>query len=263
MYRGAEILRAHPRNRLTAAVLFVDSFTGRCIRSQDLDVRGAEMTTAPVSKQDGWYLFLNYEGEKLTVTASGRMYSEKTVEISCRELSPLNPVVRIRLDPNRSYPAPPNTTFLEGRVQPEQQICVWCRNDPHTVLLSRDYSGKQNEIGLYDPSGTQLAGRSFALLRKGAKKAELFTLTQCAGEEEGSYLLTAPLKNSCKKTEATVFPVYTTQSDRMGQYFLLLPGMGTEKLSCRIRISGGNAKEYTAELEPGKLNRLEPDAPED
>ena len=268
MQQKTEILRARARHRLWAAVLFLDDFTGRPIAPGMLQVRSAELPGEPVSKQDGWYLFLNYDGETLTVTASGRFYNERTVRIHRENLDPLNPTVRVRMTPGRNYGVPAHASCVEGTAAPDREIRIWCSNDPRPLRLLCDYlcdgphHGRQ--IRLFDPSGENLEGRSFALLRKGTEKAEIFTICRCPEGEEGTCLLENPLRGPCKKAGASVFPVFTVRTDHTGKFFLLLPGMAVRKISCRIQAErpDGSWQEHTAELEPGTMTRLEPFPPD-
>lgn len=264
MQRQGEILRARARNRLCAAVLFVDDFTGRPIESRELSVSAAELPTAPVSKPDGWYLFLNYGGDTLTVTVSGRYYEQKTVTLDCASLDPLSPVLRVRLTPNRSCPLPPHATCLEGMALPDREVRLWCANDPGVMRLNADYSPDGEAEGrllrLYDPGSSDPSGRCFALLRKGSQKAEIFTVRQRADGEEGGCILDAPLRGPCKKMGARIYPVYLTRTDGQGRFFLLLPSAAAGTvLACRIQVQqpDGSWECFEAEQEAGKYARLE------
>ena len=264
MQQNGEILRARVGHRLCAAVLFVDDFTGRPIEGRALSVSAAELPTAPVSKPDGWYLFLNYGGDALTVTASGRYYEKKTVKLDCTALDPLNPVLRVRLTPNRCYPLPPHATCLESRAQPDREVRLWCAGDPNVMRLSADYAPDGEADGrllrLYDPCGADPAGRCFALLRRGSQKEEYFSVRQCVDREEDGCLLEAPLRSPCKKMGARIFPVYGTRTDAQGRFFLLLPSAAAGTvLSCRVQVqqSDGSWKSFEAEPEAGKYTFLE------
>ena len=264
MQQKGDILRARARNRLCAAVLFVDDFTGRPIESRELSVGAAELPTAPVSKPDGWYLFLNYGGDTLTVTVSGRYYEQQTVKLDCTTLDPLSPAVRVRLRPNRSYPMPAHAICLEGTALPDREVRLWCSNDPGVMRLNSDYAPDGEADGmllrLYDPRGSDPAGRCFALLRRGSQKEEYFSVRQRADGAEGECLLEAPLRSSCKKIGAKIYPVYVTRTDAQGRFILLLPfsADGTV-LSCRIQVqqSDGSWESFEAEPEAGTYAHLE------
>ena len=263
MVQKTERPRVRPRHHLTAALLFFDDFTGRVICSRDLHVQAEELMAEPISKPDGWYLFLDYGGEILTVTVSGKLYSEKTIRISCRELDPLNPVVRIRLSPSRDYAIPSHSTCLEGIAQPDETIYAWCTNDPRPLRLICDYicdgDGQGRQIHLYDPAGSNLEGRSFVLLCKGNEKAELFTVNQCLEGAKGVCLMKKPLRQNQKKAGTSIVPVFSTQTDQDGKFFMLLPGVAVQKICCQIRVckNEDSMQEVTVELESGKTTRLD------
>lgn len=257
-------IRKGMQRHLTAAMIFVDDFTGRPIPAGKLQISVSEEVET-VFKPDGCLMFLNYGGAALTVTAGGLFYREQTVKIVCAELDPLCPAVRVRLSPSRRYPVPPRAICLEGMASPDREILLWCENDPLPLRLRCDYrpdgAREGRELRLYDPKGADPGGRSFVLLRSGVRKAEIFSVRQVFPEGDGACLLEAPLESACKMAGASILPVYITRTEADGRFFLLLPGMGVETVICRIRMTDpdGTVRERTASLQTGSFTRLDLD----
>lgn len=257
------IVRVHIRRRVSAAVLVLDDFTGRPITAADLEVRAAEILDRPVRKGDGYFLFLDSPTPTLTVTARAWAYHTATVQVDLSALPALRPVVRLRLTPNRNYSIPLHTTCLEGAAPPDTRVRAFCLNDPKPLRLLYDYAAGGPEGGrqiqIYAPDGSDLAGRRFALLRKGEEQAECFTVLDRLEEVEGGCLLAAPLARDCKKAGATLLPVLSASADEQGRYFLPMRSLAVKRCLCRVLWAppGGSWREQTLELEPGRVTRLD------
>ena len=255
--------RARLRRRVSAAVLVVDDFTGRPITAADLRVTAAEILERPVRKGDGYFLFLDSPVPKLHITARAWAYHPSEVEVELSALPPLRPVVKLRLTPNRNYTIPTQTTCLEGKARPGTVVQVLCLNDPRPLRLLYDYVRGGPEGGrllqLYDPTASDLEGRRFALLRKGEERGECFSVLDRVEEAEGGCLLAAPLERDCKKAGATVLPLSTATADDSGRYFLPLKNLAVKTYLCRVLWTppGGEEREETLELEPGRVERLD------
>ena len=262
-YHPQCVTRGRIRRRVSAAVLVLDDFTGRPITTADLQVTAAELLDRPVRKGDGYFLFLDSPVPRLTVTARAWAYHPATVQLELSALSPLRPVVKLRLTPNRNYSIPSQTTCLEGTALPGTMVQAFCLNDPKPLRLLYDYTREGPEGGrllqLYDPAGSDLEGRRFALLRKGEEQAECFSVLDCPEGVEGGCLLESPLGRDCKKAGATVLPVYTAQADDSGRYFLPLRSLAVKAYTCRVqwKLPGRDWREQELELEPGRVRRLD------
>ncbi len=256
------VTRVHLRRKVSAAVLVIDDFTGLPITAADLIVTAAQVLEKPVRKADGYFLFMDCTVPELEITARAWAYHPATLRVALSSLSPLRPVVKLRLTPNRNYSIPLQTTYLEGQAPPKTAIRVFCENDPKPLRLLYDYSPDGPEEGrllqIYDPGSSDLEGRQFALLRKGESKPECFFVRDTVEGQEGGCLLSAPLKRECKKAGATVLPVLTAEADESGHYFLPLRILAVKTYVCRIlwAPAGSDWREQTLELEPGRVTRL-------
>lgn len=257
------VIRAHIRRKVSVAVLVMDDFTGRPITSADLEVTAAEILQRPVRKGNGYFLFLDSPVPRLEITARAWAYHPATVQVELSALSPLRPVVKLRLTPNRNYSIPLQTTCLEGSALPGTAIQAFCQNDPKPLRLLYDYvkDGPDNGrlLQIYDPAGSDLEGRRFALLRRGEEQVEYFSVLDTAEGVEGGCLLTAPLEQDCRKAGTTIFPVFAATADSSGRYFLPLRNLPVKTYSCRILWASPGRQwcEQALELEPGRVTRLD------
>ena len=257
------VTRGRVRRRVSAAVLVLDDFTGRPITTADLQVTAAEILSRPVRKDNGYFLFLDSPVPRLEITARAWAYHPASVQVDLDSLPALRPVVKLRLTPNRNYSIPLQTTCLEGSAPPGWAVLAFCRNDPKPLRLLYDYTRDGAEAGrlmqIYDPSGADLEGRRFALLRRGEERAECFSVLDSLEGVEGGCLLAAPLERDCKKAGATILPIFTATADESGRYFLPLRSLPVKAYACRVLWAppGGAWREQELELEPGLVTRLD------
>lgn len=262
-WNAERITRIHLRRKVSLAVLVVDDFTGRPILTPDVAVSAAGVLERPVRKGDGYFLFLDSPAPVLEVSVRAWAYHPAAVRVELAGLSPLRPVVKLRLTPNRNYSIPNETTCLEGTAPAGTEIRVLCENDPRPLRLLCDYETAGAEDGrlirLYDPASSDPEGREFALLRKGESDPEFFTVREAAACEEGGCLMAAPLGRPCKKAGATVLPAAGARADAEGRFFLPLRTLAVKTYQCRIlwKTPGGTSRQETLEAEPGRVTRLD------
>ena len=259
-YQG--ITRVHLRRKLSLAVQVIDDFTGLPITTADVRVEAAQLLSAPVRKADGYFLFMDSGEPVLDITARSWAYHSASLRVELSQLSPLSPVVKLRLTPNRSCRLPLQTTCLDGVAPAGSTVQVYCENDPRPLRLLYDYrcgGEESHQIRLYDPAQSDLEGRSFVLIRKDDETPEYFAVQSAIKGEEGCCLLQAPLGRDARKAGTTILPLQTVQTDGSGAFFLPMRPMAVKSCRCRIRwsTSGEAWQERTIELEPGKVTRID------
>jgi hypothetical protein len=262
-WNAEPVIRIRLHRRVSLAVLVVDDFTGRPVATPDVVVTAAGLPGRPVRKKDGYYLFLDSPLPVLDVTVRAWAYHPAFVRVELESLSPLRPVVKLRLTPNRNYGIPNETTCLEGTAPAGTDIRVLCENDPRPLRLLYDYetAGPLNGrlLQLYDPAASDPEGREFALFRKGESEPECFTVRKTAEDCEGGCVLAEPLARACKKAGATVLPAAAVRAEDDGRFFLPLRTLPVKPYRCRVlwRPPQGEWRQRTLEAEPGRVTRLD------
>ena len=257
------VVRIRLRRKVSLAVLVVDDFTGRPIVTPDVAVTAAELAVRPVRKGDGYFLFLDSPAPVLTVTVRAWAYHPARARVELGTLDRLQPVVKLRLTPNRNYAVPYQTTCLEGTAPAGGELRVLCRNDPRPLRLLCDYDPEGPSGGLllrlYDPAASDPEGREFALLRRGEEEPECFAVRRTGEDGEGGCLLAAPLARPCRKAGATVLPVTSARADERGAFFLPLRTLAVRTYECCVlwRAPEGPWHTQALELEPGRVTRLD------
>ena len=156
------ITRVRMQRRVSLAVQVIDDFTGLPVTSADVQVEAAQIRTKPVRKGDGYFIFMDSPEPILDITVRSWAYHPAGVRVELGPLTRLNPLVKIRLTPNRSCKLPPQTTCLEGRAPAGSTVQVFCENTPRPLRLLYDYSCSGPEEGrfiqLFDPAQNDFEG---------------------------------------------------------------------------------------------------------
>lgn len=252
-----EYLRAeHVRLRMSLAVQLVDGFTDRAVASSVV-VR-IDNAPAPIRKPDGYYVFLNAEGPEATLRILSQQYEEHVETVCLSSLDPLEPVVKIRLQPNRHYPFPRGTTCVEGKAAPGGRILIWCPEMTGYLRLMEDYKKEEQEIRLFHPAQSDLEGKSFRITETAGEKGEIFTIRKLSDAGEERYLLDGALQNPYGKMTARIYPVLALKADETGRFFAPLPFLEREHAKTRFWLPE-QKKEVEKDLIFGSMNPVDLD----
>lgn len=238
------------------AVLPIDAFTGKVIETRDfsVEIRGAR---PPVRKQDGYFVFSDVpamcaekgmnsakEETAVTVCLRGRGYQEAVLHVPTASVSPIDPVVTVRMNPDASYPFPPHTIRMEGRLSVNCCLRAACLHREGSLRLAEDYYAGEETIALYRGGWSNLTG---SLLYIEKEQAAMRNSTACGcflllGEAEqggtGRYRLAEPLKDSFGRLEARLYPAWMQAAkEREAHYFFAFHG---EKAARRSVDPDGN-----------------------
>lgn len=225
------------------AVLPIDAFTGKTIGTRDftVEIRGVR---PPLRKQDGYFVFsdmpalcaekgMNPAGEEavITVRLRGRGYQETVVCVSAASVSPVNPVITVRMNPDASYPFPPHTVRMEGQLSGNCRLRAACLHSEGSLRLAEDYHAGEETVALYRGGRSNLTG-SLLYMEKERAAAEKSAACGCfllLGEAErcgtGRYRLAEPLQDSFGRLETRLYPAQMqTAKERETHYFFAFRG---------------------------------------
>lgn len=155
------------RLRITGilAVLPIDRFTGRVITARDFSVE-IEGAGRPVRKPDGFFVFSGILSSPVTVRLSGRGFQEKLLRVPAGAVNRVNPVLTVRMEPDRNYPFPAHTLFLEGTLAGNMRLsaALWQREGAYR--LSADYRAGEAAAAVYRGAERNLTGCIFYMARE-------------------------------------------------------------------------------------------------
>lgn len=225
------------------AVLPIDAFTGKTIGTRDFSVE-IEGMRPPLRKRDGYFVFSDVpamcaekgmhsarEEVVITVRLRGRGYQETVVCVSTASVSPVNPVITVRMDPDASYPFPPHTVRIEGQLSGNCCLRAVCLHSEGSLRLAEDYHAGEETIALYRSGRGNLTG-SLLYMEKGRAAMQNSAACGCfllIGEAErggmGRYRLAEPLQDSFGRLEARLYPArMQTAKEREAHYFFAFHG---------------------------------------
>lgn len=225
------------------AVLPIDAFTGKTILTRDftVEIKGVR---PPVRKQDGYFVFSDVptacaekgmdssgKGTVVAVWLRGRGYQETVLHVSTASVSPIDPVITVRMNPDASYPFPPHTVRMEGRLSVNCCLRAACLHREGSLRLAEDYHAGEETVALYRGGRSNLTG-SLLYIEKEPAAMENNAACGCfllLGEAErggtGRYRLAEPLKDSFGRLEARLYPArMQTTKEREAHYFFAFHG---------------------------------------
>lgn len=251
-----DIIRFKLRQRVALVVDVIDDFTGRTVTGSGVRVSAINETVTPIKKSEGYFIFTNCSSEILDICVEAVAYHTETARVHMERLNPLNPVLKIRLKPNRLYTLPREATSIEGRTEAGALIYVVHSNEEDGLKLLYDYDSKTKdscEISIYNPASIDMEGKEFAICKKDSADFEIFTIAGKACEDGDKYILYEPLKSGYKKASSIIFQVQSAKADRDGNYFIAIKELNKD-CAVTLRLLAKKKLQRTVELKPGKKN---------
>lgn len=235
------------RRRVSLVAMMLDAL-------RDTPVDGARATIEPkhcnaVIKPDGFHVFVNLPGEKVMLTAKAPGYHTVETEIDIARLDPLEPIVRLRLAPQRAESA----AWISGRVVDRAGNALagaqvrLSGTDVYKILEDVETGGDRLQV--FNPSGRYLGGALFLL-----KDEQHTQIVRLQDKGERGYLLEEPVAQRVSRVPARLIRIYETVTDDSGEYrwpFLLEEG--EPRIVTVQALCGGQAEETQVEARMGAL----------
>lgn len=240
--------------RASLAVLLIDDFTGKIITSPSLrvSVRGGGK---PVRKMEGFWVFTGLTAPEAEVTVDGPCYYSERQSVAMLELDSANPVIRIRLRPDRTYKLPKGTICMTVVLPKNASVMVFNEQGNEYKRLLIDYEKGSGQISLYQGEREELEGKICCIADKRSVK-EFIRLGKLVDRESGQYLLARPPKDGYKKIGTRVYPVSYMRARDAGEYFLPLPsGRQEAEYTCIFELDG-KREEQKIVMKEGWVNRI-------
>ena len=280
------------------AVLPVDAFTGQAVLSRDFSVE-IEGARPPVKKRDGSFVFFLVltrcaaEGRKsiggasvITIRLKGRGYQERVLRVPPEAISMEETVITVYMNPDASYPYPPHTVFMEGRLSANCCLFAALLKKMGSLRLAEDYHAGEETIALYRGGRSNLTGGLFYIEKERAVSDEepravtensalcgsflLLGEAECGGT--GRYRLSAPLPDSFGRMEARLYPARMQKAgDQEVHYFFAFCEKGAVRRSgmadggeseagydilCRVQMPEG-VKDFRFFVESGETRVMD------
>ena len=245
----------HIRKRVSLVVQVLDDVTNKMIYGSMLQVE-LESGEKPIQKSEGYYVFVNVQNPSvcLRITSHQFVPYEKTIQLV--DLNPLEPLVKVRLKPNRFYPFPQSITCLEGKVRAGAQVRVLYQDTTEYLRLIRDYTGKQDtHLYIFNPSKQDLEGKWFQIVDSETDKKEDFDIGKLQKGSEDCYELSQVMEHSYQKHSSRIYPVACVTADKEGCFFMTLPFLEKEHTKVIIQVTG-RKKIVEQELIYGQINSI-------
>lgn len=242
--------------RVSLAVLLIDDFTGRIITSS-----GARATVPdsgkPVIKKEGFHVFTNLTDPVIRISAKGPCYCEEERLVDIRKLDPANPVVRVRMTPNRWYALPSSAVRTEVKLPADTELFVFSQESSNYKRLLSDYRKGSDEISLYQGDMEELEEKACCIAGKDGipEPLRLGTLKQ---REQGIYRLEMCPSGGYKKMGTRVYPASYLPAGDTRTCFLPLKSYGKKEITYTfLSIHAGTQTVTRTVLQTDRENRID------
>ncbi len=204
------------RLKVSAVVLALDALSGASVPGARVMIVGE--AKLPERKNDGFFVFSNVERDEALIVAEAPGYFPASARVMLGSLSPLEPVLRLRLSPH----APPNGAALiigraldaRGDVLPG--ACVRVREGRRLRLMA-DAKAGDGLLRIFTLAGEDLGGLGLLLETEEGQ----FPL-QLLGREEEGYRLAFPLPVNAARASAKLWRVHQAYAGNDGRFGVAL-----------------------------------------
>lgn len=242
------------RRRVSLVILPVDGFTGKALAGADIHIQ-VEGAHRPLVKPDGFYVFCELPGEEVFAVLWGRHYRRMRVRIRFAELDPVNPVKVIRLNPDKDYPFPKGTAFLEGLLPEHSVLYAAGKAKACAGKLRADCEKGADTVAVYQEEETDLTGAAFLLSDKDRTVNDWAELLSPEDPARGIYRMQEAAARTYRRMETDLFPAVRYEADETEtSYFAAVrtdAGGDAVCVECCV-TRGGEKKEYTFFVKAGE-----------
>lgn len=240
--------------QVSLVVAAVDDFNNKPISRSNLRV-WIEGAGPSISKEEGYYVFVNLREPQVEVCLEGPMYHAQRIFLDNERLLGLQgKVLKVRMQPNRAYPIPKNTTCVQGYAQPGSCIMAYNKDYGNPFKLLYAYQKNSSEIHIFHAEDFDIEGKTFVIQTKDGSQKDVFHVIEQIDAEKRAYLLDKPMDNEYKKIGTVIYPVYVFEANQNGEFYLPITGIAGENASFVFWQEAGTS--FETELTAGRVNSI-------
>ena len=237
------------RLRVSLVILPMDAFTGKPIAQKEFLV-WAEGEATPLVKREGYRVFSGISKRYITVRLSGRFYQNTRVDIDLLALNPQSPVQKVYVLPDRTYPFPADTAYMQGKMSGQSVLLAAAISDMNLCRLRADCGEGERTLAVYRGEQKDFSGKIYYLTDQTGERAEWIRL---ASYVQDVYGLEEPLRYTYRKAEARMYEAVRCVADeRREAYFLPVRTAGKADLVRCLICKGQETQEFDVCLRAGE-----------
>lgn len=243
--------------KVSLVILPVDAFAQRAIICPEFEISvdGAQRS---IRKPEGFWIFTDHFPECVTVTLRGRCYREMRIDVRITPLKAKNVVQKVYVLPDRDYPFPADTAYMEGTMPEHSVLTVAGRYGMGIRKLEKDCESGQDVLAVYQGAQADLTDTVYLMTDVRENLSEWVELGRQEDIAGSSYRLRTPTIHSYRRTGTDLMPAVRHVTGWMGtSYFIAVPPdaqSGTVPVRCRVTQESGE-QNFDILLEKGKILR--------
>lgn len=225
--------------RVQAVFSFYDIFTGKMIKPGSIGFTLPENGVMTV-KEGGYYVLTGCREKEFEVIIESPVYEAVAVKQVLEDTA--LEVQKVWLSPGKFYRLGKNDAAVTGQAEPGSTVKILCLKPEYVIHLPKDYDPKQDgcNVSVYYVGGMDMEGRTAAAVSaiKGKRRVE-FVRIRSLDEKLGLCVTESPFSTVLKKSDTSIYPVFTGQADSQGNYRILLPEIPERGVTCLVSYEDG------------------------
>lgn len=195
----------------------------------------------------------------LVIRLRGQGYRDRDIRRPAGSVRAENPVLVVRMEPDREYPFLPGTIFLQGKLEADTRLLAAAAVPEDGLFLAEDYGVREQTISIYRGGERDLSGCLFYVTEADdGQQGDWISVERPEPSKAGSYRLCAPSDRGRNRAKTRLFPAFSAETGETPEpYFLAFPvseAADREReydLVCRVE-KRGSAKEHRLRVRPGE-----------
>lgn len=242
---------------VSLVVAAIDDFKNKPIRGNKLRV-WIEGEKPSIQKEEGYYVFVDLTRREFVLNLEGGLYHKQQIYIDSEKLSQYaGKILKVRMIPNRSYPIPQNTTCIEGKARKNSMILAYSEKYTEPYKLLYEYQFGEKNINIFHPEDVDIEGKTLLIKSKDEIQQEFFKINEKKEEETKVYGLSIPLSCGYKKIGTSIYPVYTIETDKNGEFYFPVNQIYEEKIPFIFCRADKTENKKKIELLTGRVNKID------
>lgn len=253
----ADGCKDHIKVGVSLVVAAIDDFNNKPIKGNRIRV-WIEGEKPPIQKEEGYYVFVNLQRTDFILNIEGGLYHKQEIHVESTKLFQYaGKILKVRMIPNRSYPIPQNTTCIEGKAEKNSMILAYSETYAEPYKLLYPYKTGETDIHIFHPEEVDIEGKMMLIKNKDETQVEFFKVEENRDKEKSIYGLATPLDYDYKKIGTVIYPVYTIETDKNGEFYLPIDNIYAEKIEFTFCMEGRKEKSKNIELLTGRVNKID------
>lgn len=219
--------------KVSLVIIVIDDFNNKILDKNQVKVY-IEGERFPIRKEGGYFVFTNLKSYNVKVFVEAPNYNSEQIIVDLRDYDIRNPILKVRIMPNKLHNLSSKTTCLEGMIKPFEEIYIYLKDILEFIRLLYDYNENDKYISIYNPNNIDLEEKNLIISDK--EKFDFFKIKNLIDLETSKYNIYNSMNHIYKRSDSKICSVYKIKADEKGRFFLAFKEKIKDEAICKIKI---------------------------